>query len=520
VAEEAVVRGLNPVTPQVERELVAAIGAEKVSSRVSDRVGYAFTGTGEPPLGKPDVGVLPGLVVQPRTAADVQAVVRLANRYLVPIATVTSNFQSSHPVEGCILLDCYRMNRVHEVNPLDGYAVIEPGVTFGQLQSALRPHGYRFPFGSFPETTSVVGHLMRASGAWNTWAQTGGRELANLELVLGNGELLRTGAAALPHDDWSVLSPHAICPDLTRLFIGTNATLGVVTRATVRIWPLNEAQDFIIAGFDTLRDGVEASVALSRAWMVEGAALYPWSSAHEENFFGSCFSSKEDYPPRFKKAVQRLARGKPEKPEGWPNYWGFFPLTGFKDVLNTNLKFIRKYLAEHGAASYTEPQLRKMVGPVYERWWARVFREHLSPNDISRLKYGGHHIEGEAAWVLVGPSSAAIKLEADFKRLFAEEGMEGRGFAYKIVDQGRTGYLRFSVHLPEGQKTPEKLAHVRMRILELAGRYGVHSVTPWTDGGEEQALLAHQELLRRIREYCDPNGILNPRARAYGMFKS
>jgi len=136
------------------------------------------------------------------------------------------------------------------------------------------------------------------------------------------------------------------------------------------------------------------------------------------------------------------------------------------------------------------------------------------------LKYGGHRIEGEAAWVLVGPASASIKLEKEFKELFEEEGMKGTGFGFKIVDQGRTGYLRFSVHLPPGEKTPEKLAHVRKRVLELAGKYGVHSATPWTDGGEEQSLPAYRELLRRIKEYCDPNGIMNPRAKPFGMFKS
>jgi len=515
---------LKAATHEVEREIAAAIGAGKVSSNASDRVGYAFTGVGEPPLGRQDTGTLPGLVVQPRSAGDVQYVIRVANSHMVPVATVTSNFQSSYPVEGCIMMDCYRMKRIHEVNTMDGYAVIEPGVTFGQLLSALRPYGYRFPFGSYPETTSVVGHLMRASGAWNSWAQTGGRELANLELVLGNGELVRTGAAALPHDDWSVLSPHALCPDLTRVFIGTNVTLGVVTRATVRIWPLNEAQDFIIAGFDSMRNGVNAAVELSRAMMIEGAALYPWMAFC---IFGSGFSTKEEYPERHRRAVEMLSGEPPvpldenhQKPGGWPYYIGYFPVTGFREVVERNIDFIRGYLKGHGAEIYSEQQLRKLVGNAYDRWWVRVFREHLPPNDISRLKYGGRRIEGDAAWVLVGPPSRVIDMEPEFLKMFREEGTSWVGMAYKIVDQGRSGYLRFVFRLPEGRKTAEDLAYMRRRVLEVAGKHGVHSATPWTDGGEEQSLPAYRELLNAIKDYCDPNGIMNPRANAYGMFKS
>ena len=55
----------NVVIPEIEAEITAAVGAGKVSSSVSDRAGYAFTGTGERPLGRPKTGTLPGLVVQP-----------------------------------------------------------------------------------------------------------------------------------------------------------------------------------------------------------------------------------------------------------------------------------------------------------------------------------------------------------------------------------------------------------------------------------------------------------------------
>jgi len=141
-------------------QLSNIIGSEKVTTSDADLACYAFSGTGEPPEGQQDKGILPDIVVQPKNTKDVLEVVRLANRHIIPIYPVTTGFQSSYPHYGGIVMDLYRMNRILEINAEDGYAVVEPGVTYAQLTNKLRPLGYRFPFGSFPETTSIIGAML------------------------------------------------------------------------------------------------------------------------------------------------------------------------------------------------------------------------------------------------------------------------------------------------------------------------------------------------------------------------
>ncbi len=211
----------------LEYQLVNIIGRDRVTTNQADLACYAFQGTGEPPEGQANKGVMPDIVVQPTSTKQVQEVVRLANRHVIPVYPTTTGFQSSFAYYGGILMDLYRMNRILEVNIDDGYVVVEPGVTYSQLANKIRPLGYRFPFGSFPETTSVIGSLMERRALWSTWIQTSGRELSNLELVLGNGKLIRTGSGAYPgNDDWAVFSSHAQMPDYTRLFTGVYGALG------------------------------------------------------------------------------------------------------------------------------------------------------------------------------------------------------------------------------------------------------------------------------------------------------
>jgi len=456
-------------------QLSNIIGSEKVTTSEADLACYAFSGTGEPAEGQANFGIMPDIVVQPASTRDIQEVVRLANRHVIPIYPVTTGFQSSYAYYGGIVMDMYRMNRILEINTDDGYAVVEPGVTYAQLTNKLRPLGYRFPFGSFPETTSIIGSLMERRALWSTWLQTSGRELSNLELVLGNGKLIRTGAGAYAGgEDWSVFSSHAHMPDYTRLFTGIYGALGIATKATIRIWAHNEVQKMVLTGFNDVGAALKCVRELSRAYVIEGNGMYHWGAS---TFFGSCFGPKDTELDRFEK-ISKLrtpeveANAVPiyEKHPDHPYLYCYLIFSGFKGEIEHRIKFAQEHVKKHGGEVYDEEQGKKVFGEfgpeIYDRWLLRGFEQHYHPQDLMRLKYGGHMIEGRAPFIYVGRPSSVPKMQDEVMRYLWSEGCKWGMFGYKLEDQARNCYFRFGIYLPE-ERPWQDLAKVNDNLAEI-----------------------------------------------------
>jgi 4-cresol dehydrogenase (hydroxylating) flavoprotein subunit len=187
-------------------------------------------------------------VLQPASTEEVQAVVRVANRYRTPLYPISTGgnwgLGSRLPVrDHTAVLDLGRMNRIHEINTDHLYAVVEPGVTQGQLYDRLCAD--RLPLvlnvtGSGRHTSLIGNALERGIGYFRSRAEA----LSGLEVVLGNGEILHTGFGHLAHSRITHLYRHGIGPDLTGLFAQSN--FGVVTRAGFELIPQAEAHMSVI----------------------------------------------------------------------------------------------------------------------------------------------------------------------------------------------------------------------------------------------------------------------------------
>ncbi len=182
------------------------------------------------------------LVVYPRTTEEVVAIVGFANAHGVPLSPISTGrnwgLGSRLPAtDGCVPVDLGRMNKIRAVDRVFGYAVVEPGVTQGQLADHLTNIGCPFFIdvtGSGRET-SLVGNTLERGIGYNTFrADT----LIDLEVVLGTGQVLRTGYAHFPDAQVSHLSPFGIGPSLTGLFFQSN--FGIVTAATLKLQPRHE----------------------------------------------------------------------------------------------------------------------------------------------------------------------------------------------------------------------------------------------------------------------------------------
>lgn len=178
-------------------------------------------------------------VIRPGTSTEVRDVVVVANRHRIPLYPLSTGrnlgLGSRLPVgDDQVVLDLGRMNRIREVNAEHQYAVVEPGVTQGQLSDYLESQGLPLMVnvtGAGRETSMIGNSLERGIGYFATRADT----LTAMEVVLGDGRVLRTGFGHLAKTETAHIYRHGIGPDLGGLFCQSN--YGVVTSAGVPLIP-------------------------------------------------------------------------------------------------------------------------------------------------------------------------------------------------------------------------------------------------------------------------------------------
>ncbi len=198
----------------------------------------------------------PGAVVFAESKADVQDAVRLARQYrtpLIPFGAGSSLEGHVLAVQGGISLDLGRMKQVLAIHPEDLTATVQAGVTRKQLNEALKSLGLFFPIDPGADATLGGMCATRASGTNAVRYGTMRDNVLALELVSAQGEIVHTGTRA---------RKSSAGYDLTRLMLGSEGTLGVITEVTVKLYPLPEAVLAAICSFDTLDDAVNSTIAL------------------------------------------------------------------------------------------------------------------------------------------------------------------------------------------------------------------------------------------------------------------
>ena len=242
-------------------ELKNAIGERYVSDRPEIKYLYHYDFITAEPEGKCDIVIIPG------SAEEVQEIVKIANRYKIPLVAWVSgiNFGSiATPRRGGIVVDLRRLNRVLEVNEDDMYAVIEGGITWADLQGYLEMNHPDLRAGitwSPPGTGVIPSCLCYGMFDLGMIGGSGAEFINGLEVVLGSGELVKVGSCSLSNY-WYGRQP---LPDLAGLFIGWEGTTGVVTKASIKLWPkLPFREDYTGIGL-TVDDSYPTLLKLSKA---------------------------------------------------------------------------------------------------------------------------------------------------------------------------------------------------------------------------------------------------------------
>lgn len=201
---------------------------------------------------------LPDAVVFVETVEEVQSVIKIANKYKLPVICrgAGTNVVGACVVQhGGIILNFSKMNKIIEINKENMTATVEPGVVLGELQKKVEKLGLFYPPDPSNLAVSTIGgSIAQSSGGAKSFKYGTTKDyIIDLKVVMANGEILQTGANTIKN---------ATGYNLGSLFVGSEGTLGIVVEATLKLIPKPESKKVIMAYFDTVKDSVLAVNAI------------------------------------------------------------------------------------------------------------------------------------------------------------------------------------------------------------------------------------------------------------------
>ncbi len=448
----------------VIKRLEEIVGKENVKTSKEELLTYSYDAT------VPEF--MPDAVVFPETAEEISRILKLANAEkfsVVPRGAGTNLSGGVLPLEGGVVLSTARMNRILEIDTDNLVAVVQPGVITAELDAAVGEHGLFYPPDPASGTVSTLGgNIAECSGGPRCLKYGVTRDyVLGLQVVLPTGEIVRTGGRTVKNTTGY---------DFTRLFIGSEGTIGIVTEITVRLLPKPEAKKTMLAIYD---DVVDASQTVS-AIIAHG--IIPTTLELMDNLLIQC---AEDYTHA-----------------GLPKDAGallLIEVDGFRESLDRQVGTILELCEKNNAK---EVRMAKDEKEVAILWKARKtvigavarVRPSYSLQDITVPR---NRLPDIVARIV------EISKKYDLPIGVLAHAGDGNLHPLVMFDKRKEEEVE-RVHAAE-----EEMCRAALEMGgTLTGEHGVGYVKrtflTWAYSKDEL------EMTRRLKEFFDPNGILNP----------
>lgn len=231
---------------RVLHEIYSIIPKDRILLDLQDRYSYSFDASfGE---------YLPEAVIQPDNKEEICKLVRLANEFSIPVyprGAATSLSGGPLPVEGGMVIDMSRLNRKLEIDRENMLAIVSPGILTAQIHQEAEKCGLFYPPDPSSAHVSTIGGniLENSSGPRGLKYGTTKEYVIGLEVITPLGDLIRTGGKTVKN---------VTGYDLTRLIVGSEGTLGIVTEIILRLIPMPKARKTMLASFHQVIDSGHA----------------------------------------------------------------------------------------------------------------------------------------------------------------------------------------------------------------------------------------------------------------------
>ncbi len=457
---------IDPATKdQMVQRLVSALGRARVLTSKSDLVPY--TKDTYRIRFDEDYRYFPDAVVLPETTAEVQKIVEIAADLKVPLIPKGGGSNRTGmlvPLTGGIVIDTVRMNRVIEVNTPNLYVTVQPGITLKELEERLAKHGLALNQEQGSLKVATVGGSISTSGFSRKHQKYGAiaDRVMSLEIVLANGKVMRTGPKILYTSTGYRLN---------QLFVGAEGTLGVITEATLRVEPLPEAKEVVLAFFYDF-------------WSANDAALKVMAT-------GVTFTGGEAY-----EVEDATMLGGPAGRNGL-FYLGF---EGTNGEVHAEVEFVKKIIRDAGGVLAKHDDAAKFMDRYTSQWCgARAltgFEDALTtyvPVDRMREFY-------DKLWGDVMPRHGSAPLP---------------GEKYSL-DVGRYRMMAGRFLIPKGDGAWDKYQDLLRDIAKLTTSLGGSISSCHGVGIEHRANLDLEysettlDVMRGLKAVLDPDNIMNP----------
>ncbi|KKR04706.1 MAG: Alkylglycerone-phosphate synthase [Candidatus Uhrbacteria bacterium GW2011_GWF2_39_13] len=249
----------NYTYEMLRSELTWVVGEDYVKTDDSDKLGHSIDYYWVPELwhDRGQKGTVPDFIVHPGSAREVSEILKLANNYGIPVIPWGGGSGSQGgalPIYGGIIMDMKRMNKVLSIDPVSMTATVEVGINTQHLEWAVQKAGYSTMHFPASIACATLGGFIAHRGTGVLSTKYGKMEdmIMSMEVVTPTGEIINT----LP------VPRHASGPDLTQLFLGSEGTLGVVTKATMKIHPIPESRKFHAFLFKNMHEAMAAGAKI------------------------------------------------------------------------------------------------------------------------------------------------------------------------------------------------------------------------------------------------------------------
>ena len=423
-------------------------------------------------------GNISQIVIIPNKFEEVQQIIKVSNEYkipLIPKSSKVSRYGGTIANNGGVILDLGKLNRITSIDDTNMHVVIEPGVTFKQLQNELDNYKLRMLPTIFSSSDSIISSYLARYPTYSMAKFEYTDLVVNLEIVLGSGEIFRTGSWA------SVKSPpvypYGSSLDFFRIFHGARGGLGVITKASIRAKPKPLIQEIVSVPFSNHKDFINFVYEVERKEI--GTECILLNKINALNYL-----EIED------------------KTKGFPNWIFLICLEGPQRLPEEKIAYEKEALSR----LIREHQIELKSDNLISKLEQIIFKEFNDPRDNKKKVYD------LPVYLTLNKFPEIYSIIQNELSQFNGNEIE-LGVSIIPVERNRTSYVEFDLYTEfNTEKEITEFKKLFGNLGELAVEAGAIIDIPY--GPLKQVIYSkvgnYLALIKEVKDIFDPNNIMNP----------